>query len=626
MQQTKGSLGRCGKGQIGVEKIHWVPLVATGDSSASRRLADTHGNYIEFQVLVSRDLRRTHPEPSACRQIGALPVCSLGRRGYRIVATLAALLLFNVSLGTDSFAAWPDHPDSLVVLHTNDIHAHLLPYLDLHGATVGGAAARAALIERLRAPGRKTLLLDAGDVFQGTPLYNFFRGVPDYRSMTLMRYDAGALGNHELDDGPASWLRARTEARFPILSANVFVAGDSAWAEGLSPVPAEVRRGARWMGGVRVGDDAQLRYLATPYVVREVDGVKIAILGLTTSEIAWIVSRARNPGVAVSDPIQVASALVPMLRARADVVIALTHVGVDVDSALASRVPGIDLIVGGHSHTFLWQPVLVTHPDSNGARSTPIVQAGRWGERVGRVALAIGPGGIGGLTDALIPVRPGDGEDRQVAAMLRPFRDSIATAMDKPVFQSPVAVSMSGLRQGETALGDFVADVILETAHADLAIMNSGGVRAPLPRGTVTVGDIYTVLPFDNTVVTVPMKGWQVRELLDFIAARLGKGGFAQVSGVQFVIRRGRAAEIRVGGTVLDSDRVYRVGTIDFLYTGGDGYTMFEKAGPAEASGVFTRDAAVDFLRKRPGYEFKKRGRIRWEGSLPTRDLLHLSR
>jgi 2',3'-cyclic-nucleotide 2'-phosphodiesterase (5'-nucleotidase family) len=307
-------------------------------------------------------------------------------------------------------------------------------------------------------------------------------------------------------------------------------------------------------------------------------------------------------------------------------VIALTHVGVDVDRELASRVPGIDLIVGGHSHTFLWQPVLVPHRDSNGARSTPIVQAGRWGERVGRVALAIGPGGIGGIIGALIPVRPGDGEDRQVATMLQPFRDSIATAMDKPVFQSRAPVSMSGLEQGETPLGDFVADVILETARADLAIMNSGGIRASLPQGVVTVGDIYTVLPFDNTIVTIPMKGWQVRELLDFIARRLGKGGFAQVSGVQFVIRRGRAAEIRVGGTVLESDRVYRVATIDFLYGGGDGYTMFEKAGPAEGSGIFTRDAAINFLRKHPGYEFKKRGRFRWEGSLPTRDLLHFSR
>ena len=544
----------------------------------------------------------------------------------RILATLAAFVFLNAARVTISSAAWPDHPDSLIILHTNDIHAHLLPFDDSQGTVVGGAAARAALIARLRSSDRKTLLLDAGDVFQGTPLYNFFRGVPDYRSMTLMRYDAGALGNHELDDGPASWLRARSEAAFPILSANVFVAGDSSWASRLFPVPAGIRRGARWIGGARVPDGAPLRYLATPYVVREVDGVRIAMLGLTTGEIVSIVSRTRNPGVAVSDPIAVASTLVPELRAKADFVIAVTHVGVGEDRALASRVPGIDLIVGGHSHTFLWDPVFVSNRNANGYGGTAIVQAGRWGDRVGRIAVGVGPRGIRGLTDALLPVRPSEGEDPRVAAMLQPFRDSIATSMDKPVFRNPAPVSMSGLEQGETPLGDFVADVILETSHADLAVMNAGGIRAPLPQGRVTVGDIYTMLPFDNTVVTVPMKGWQVRELLDFIARRLGKGGFAQVSGVQFVIRRGRADYIRVGGHPLESDRAYRVGTIDFLYGGGDGYTMFEKAGPAVRSGVFTRDAAIDFLRRHPGYEFKKRDRIHWEGALPMRDLFHFSR
>jgi len=160
----------------------------------------------------------------------------------RILATLAAFVFLNAARVTISSAAWPDHPDSLIILHTNDIRAHLLPFDDSQGTVVGGAAARAALIARLRSSDRKTLLLDAGDVFQGTPLYNFFRGVPDYRSMTLMRYDAGALGNHELDDGPASWLRARSEAAFPILSANVFVAGDSSWASRLFPVPAGIRR------------------------------------------------------------------------------------------------------------------------------------------------------------------------------------------------------------------------------------------------------------------------------------------------------------------------------------------------------------------------------------------------
>jgi 2',3'-cyclic-nucleotide 2'-phosphodiesterase (5'-nucleotidase family) len=437
-----------------------------------------------------------------------------------------------------------------------------------------------------------------------------------------MGYDAGAFGNHELDDGPAAWLRVHAEALFPIVSANVFVSADSAWAGGLEEAPGPVRRGARWIGGAKVAPGARLRFLTRPYVIQDVGGLKVAILGLTTRDIVAIVDRARNGGVAVSDPATAAAVFVPELRKKADLIVALTHLGVDEDRALAARVPGIDVIVGGHSHTYLWQPLFVRNGNANGYHGTGIVQAGRWGDRVGRLAIGIARSGVVGLTDALVPVLPGEGEDPAIARMLKPYRDSMSVAMDKPVFHSPSRVSMSGLEDGDTPLGNFVTDAMLESARADIAIVNSGGIRAPLPEGTVTVGDVFTVLPFDNTIVTVSMKGWQVRELLDFIAGRIGKRGFAQIAGAEFVIRRNRASDIRVGGKTLVSDRVYRVATLDFLYGGGDGYTLFARAGVASQTGTFTHDAAVDFLRNHPQYEFKKQGRIRWEGGLPTRDLM----
>ena len=524
--------------------------------------------------------------------------------------------------------AWPHRADSLWILHTNDIHARLLPFEESGGDSFGGAAARGALIAKLRG-GResKTLVLDAGDVFQGTAFYNFFRGVPDYRTMSLMHYDAGALGNHELDDGPAAWLRTHAQANFPILSANVFVSADSAWASGLDPVPAAIRRGARWIGGVRVPDATRLRYITTPYVIRQISGVKVGILGLTTDDIVVIVNRAANGGVAVADPIAVAGVLVPEIRAKADLVVALTHLGVDADRALAARVPGIDVIVGGHSHTFLAKPVFIANErNRNRYAGTAVTQAGRWGSRVGRMGIAVGPDGVLGVTDALVPVRPRDGEDPGIAEVVRPYADSMAVIVNQPVFQNGARIGTSGMEQEDTALGNFVADVMAKTARADVAIVNSGGIRAPIPAGMVTIGDIYNVLPFDNTIVAVPMKGWQLRELLDFVASRIGKRGFAQVSGVTFVVRSDRAAEIHVGSEILDSDRTYRVATISFLYGGGDGFTQFAKAGPAEDTGIFTRDAAVRFLKENPRYEFKKRGRIRWEGAMPIRDMMRSPR
>jgi 2',3'-cyclic-nucleotide 2'-phosphodiesterase (5'-nucleotidase family) len=506
--------------------------------------------------------------------------------------------------------------DSLVILHTNDVHARLMPFTREDSALVGGAAARAALIARERSRGGSTLLLDAGDVFQGTPLFNFFRGVPDYRSMSEMRYDAGALGNHDLDDGPAWWLTARREASFPILCANVFVAAESAWAQAADEPPVEDRRGARWIGGNRVPDETRLRYLTRPFLIVTLDsGLRVGLFGLITPELTHIVEVTRNGGVAVGNPLDAARRLVPQLRREADLVICLSHMGVADDRKLAERVPGIDVIIGGHSHTRIDPPILVRNGTQNGMGGTVIGQTGSRGEQLGRIAIYLDGRRAVAYAGRLIPVRPSDGEDSRVAALLQPFADSIRSAMGKPVFHARSGIPSFGLRQGETPLGNFVADVLRETAGADLALINSGGIRAPIPAGEVTVGDLWTVLPFDDRIVKVTMPGWLVRQLFDFGARRIGQGGFPQVSGISFVIRGDRASEIEIDGKPLDSDRLYRVATNDFLYHGGDGYTIFAKAPEAEDTGVLLREAAVEFLTRHPDYPFRKESRIRWEGS-----------
>lgn len=510
--------------------------------------------------------------------------------------------------------------DSLVIFHTNDTHAQLMPFSRRGGEPVGGAAARALLLERARGGDHvRTLLLDAGDVFQGTPYFTFYRGRPDYTLMGRMGYDVGALGNHDLDDGPAAWRRASSAATFPLLSANIFGAAESSWATG-ETVPAPVRKGARWVGRVKVPTDAPLRYLTEGYVVRRLDsGIRVAIFGLVTRDLTTIVAVRPNGGVAVGDPIAVAQSLVPELRAKADVVIAVTHIGVEEDRKLAARVPGIDLIVGGHSHTPLAKPILIHNATPNGYDGTVIVQAGSRGEYLGRVVLYLEAKRPVRYAGSLARVRPADGEDPSVVEFLKPLADSLAGLMGRPVYTSRAAVPATGLRDGETPLGNFVADVARDAGHADVGIVNSGGIRAPIPQGPVTAGDLYTVVPFDNEVVVLTMPGWQLRELLDFGAKRLGKGGFPQVSGVSFTIRSDRATDIKVGGRVLESDRAYRVATIDFLLTGGDGYTVFAKAGEPERTGVMLRDAAVDFLERNPTYEFRKEGRIHWEGSMRLR-------
>jgi 2',3'-cyclic-nucleotide 2'-phosphodiesterase (5'-nucleotidase family) len=514
-------------------------------------------------------------------------------------------------------AAAPAPADSLVLLHTNDVHSHLDPTRPSGGrAAEGGAAARAALLARERGHAGATLTLDAGDVFQGTAYYNYFQGIPDYRVMSRMGYDAGALGNHDLDGGPVAWLRASREARFPILSANVFVSAESAWAAPLAAAPAGLTRRARWIGGASVPEETPLKQLCAPYVIREAGGRRIALLGLTTGDLPYIVGTGPNRGVAVSDPIAAAEMLVPDLRRRADVVIVVSHLGLDEDRRLAARVAGIDAIVGGHGHTLLKAPVLVLNrSNGNGYHGTAIVQAGSKGQWLGRTVLRFEGPEVALVTGRVIPVRPADGEDPEIARMLEPYRDSMATDLSAPVVRTPRAYDTGGLDEGDTPLGNFVADAMRDAAGADIAIQNAGGIRAGIPAGEVTAGDLYRVLPFDNRLVVVEMKGWQVRQLLDFIARRIGGGGFAQVSGVRFTVRRDRASYIRVGGAALESDRTYRVATIDFLYGGGDGYTAFARAGPARDTGLEQRPSAIEFLRRHPDYAFRDDGRIRWEGS-----------
>jgi len=536
------------------------------------------------------------------------------------VAVLWLLAAWLAGWGVAGAAPAPPRPsvDSLVILHTNDLHSHLVPFHRADSMMVGGAAARAELIERERERTPDLILLDAGDVVQGTPAYNLFRGVPDTRCMSLMRYDAVALGNHDLDDGPSAWIGLRPYASFPVLSANVFAAAESSWAAGLpEEVPPAVRRGARWIGGGSIRGATPLRFLAKPYLIRPWRGKKIAILGLTTGNLVNIVRISANRGVAVADPVSVARWYVPRLREEADYVIALTHIGASEDEELARRVPGIDLIVGGHSHTRLETARFSGEGTIPGLSGVPIVQTGAWGDWLGRSVLRLAEGRPAGFGYELLRVRPSAGEDAAVADLLRPVADSVRAAMGATIYVSPDHVRTPRRNDVETPIGNFAAEVLREAAGADIGIMNTGGIRSPIPKGPVTVADIYSTFPFDNTIMVVPMRGDDVRRLLDFVARRIGKGDFAQVSGVRFGISGDYATGILVDGKPLERGRIYRVATIDYLYEGGAGYTHFRRAGPAEPTGIFQNEAAVSFLRRHPGYEFRTDGRILWEGGTP---------
>ena len=265
----------------------------------------------------------------------------------------------------------------LVILHTNDIHSRIDPF-PMDGGPfqgLGGAARRATLIKRVRAEHSNVLLLDSGDIFQGTPYYNFFNGEIEYKTMSAMGYDVTTLGNHDFDNGVDGLVDMMPLAEFQFVSANYDVSG--------SPLESHVR----------------------PWVIKEVGGIKVGIFGLGIA-FEGLVLASLHEGVSYLDPYVAARRSVDELRAQGcALVVCLSHLGyryrgnAPSDTLLAQEVHGIDLILGGHTHTFMDAPDLYEHP---GGRQTVVNQVGWAGMRLGRVDVYLGREGSGSG-------HPGDG-------------------------------------------------------------------------------------------------------------------------------------------------------------------------------------------------------------------------
>lgn len=495
-------------------------------------------------------------------------------RRLLLAATAAAAALTLAGCATPT-AVSPRAPLKLTVLHTNDHHGRFWPNADGEY----GMAARKTLIDGVRAEvaaaGGQVLLLDGGDVNTGVPESDLQDAEPDFQGMNRLGYDAMAVGNHEFDKPPAVLARQRAWARFPLLSANIY------------------RDGQR---------------LFEPYRVFERAGWRIAVMGLTTDDTAKMVLPENIRGIEFRKPAAEAARLVPELRQRADMVIAVTHMGhypggrsgvnAPGDVEMARAVPGLDLIVGGHSQSPVcmaaenqrvtaYVPGTPCAPDrQNGAW---IVQAHEWGKYVGRADFEIDAGQVRLVKYALLPVnlkvRGAGGqkvlatapiaEDPQLRAFLQPFQAAGQARLSAPVGTADGVLDgdRDRVRRQPTTLGTLIARAMMDKTGADLALMNSGGVRDSLPAGAITYRDVLKVQPFSNTVAVVQLSG---AELLDYLraAARMtpGSGAFPQTAGVRMRIEAGQLVEVAIAGQPVDPRRSYRLALTNFTATGGDGY------------------------------------------------------
>lgn len=509
---------------------------------------------------------------------------------------------------------------SIGLMHTNDTHANL-----------DKAPKRATVIKELRAAyraeGKPSLLLDAGDVFSGSLYFNKFLGQADLELMNYMKYDMMTFGNHEFDLGETENNIALknfvTKAKFPFITANVdFSKNESFNGLQKKTITAGPEKGQIYQG-----------------IIKEYKGQKIGFFGLTTEETADIAS----PGtVAFANYITSAKATVKKLEDRGvNKIVALTHIGfddneaVDNDQLLARNVDGIDVIVGGHSHTKLEKPVVVDETIVPGkAEPTIIAQAYQYGDFLGNLDLTFDyKGKLTEYNGSLIDVAKA-AEDTRAAEILKPYADQITELKNEEVGANIVNELGNprgevSVRNSETALGNLITDGMLKkakeyNAETVIAMQNGGGIRAAINAGPLTVGEVLTTLPFGNTLATVKMTGQEIKDLLEISVgvAPIENGGFLHVSGMKFEYssklakgNRVTKMEVNNGGTfeTIDPAKTYVIATNAFTAKGGDGLTPFEvayKAGRVTDLGLSDWENLRDFTKSLGEVNYNIEGRI----------------
>jgi len=512
---------------------------------------------------------------------GGIPRQADARAWSRTSRALAFFLVLFLTLAFEGVAgAACVEGQRLALLHFNDFHGQLESYNDSEtGASVGGIARLATVVEKVRAedPGRPVLLLFAGDLLQGTVTSSLFLGVPDVVFLDKLGVDAAVVGNHEFDYGQDAFRHLAALAHFPILTANVQT----------FPEPLPVK----------------------PYlVIYKPGGPKVAILGLTTSELTTTTHPRNVSGVRVQDPVVVARRLIPSLHEKGDMLIVLSHMGIADDRELAREIPDIDLIVGGHNHNLYAQPVMVG--------DVAIVQAGERGHWLGRMDLACRRGRMVRTGYQMVSMDAAIPQDPAVAAEVARVAAEADKGLEHEVGRTKVELSArrEEIRRRESAFGNWVADLAREITHADAALFNGGSFRASIPAGPVTLKQIYEAFPFRDELVVGHLTGAQLIEALQRSASLRPEdnpGGFLQVSGLRYSIANGSLESATLAGNPIDPTRRYLVVVPDFLAEGGDGYAMLEDMQDKVMTGQLVSDMVIEAFRTGDPLTATVDGRIR---------------
>jgi len=493
----------------------------------------------------------------------------------------------------------------LTILHTNDFHARFEPINKYDstcgeednqaGECFGGSARLATAIAELKAEAVNPILVDGGDQFQGTLFYTYYKGQLAAEMMNRLGYDAMTVGNHEFDDGPEVLRGFMNAVEFPVLMSNADVSGE--------PLLADV-------------------LMKSTVIERE--GEKLGLIGLTPQDTDELASP--GPNIIFTPPADAVQAEVDKLEEQGvNKIIVLSHSGYRVDLQVAEATTGVDVIVGGHSNTLLSNDdASAAGPYPTMVGDTAVVQAYAYGKYLGELVVTFDDAGkvveaSGGprLMDA------GVTEDEGVKARITEAAQPLEEIRNEVVAEAaaPIGGDRVNCRTGECEMGNLVADAMLDRVKGqgiEVAFMNGGGVRASIDAGPITMGEVLTVLPFQNTLSTFRVTGSVLKEALENGVSQFeeGAGRFPQVAGMSFAVDPTkpvgeRISEVMVGGAALDPEKLYGVASNNYIRNGGDGYEMFVNAQDAYDFGPDVANVTAEYLAKVGPYTAYTDGRIK---------------
>jgi 2',3'-cyclic-nucleotide 2'-phosphodiesterase/3'-nucleotidase len=533
-------------------------------------------------------------------------------------SVLFAVALFLAVGVTQPLSPQSAQQVSITLLGTTDLHGNLFPidYYQNRPAN-RGLAKVATLIKQVRATEQNVLLLDSGDTIQGTPLAYHFARVdtskpnPTIAAMNALRYDAMAVGNHEFNFGLPNLMRAKREAKFPMLGANILTNAPHSATEYFSP-----------------------------YMIKVIAGVKVAIVGFVTPGIPrWEIPE-HYKGYTFDQIVAAAQRVIPQVRQQADLVVVIAHSGLEREVsndrpvpqeiagenaiyALAETVPGIDVILFGHTHQELAEKTV------NGVL---LAQAKNWGQSLARVEVVLekktGAWKVVSKKSTLLPVTDAVGPDPEILELARPYHEATQASLDAPIAECSVDLEGSRARYEDHPFVDLIHKVQMEYGKADISFATLFLPTAHIPAGKVSVRQIASLYIYENTLYTIELTGTEVRAAMEHSAGlftswplnegerpRLPGYNADTAEGVEYEVdltqpEGARVKNIRYKGKPLDPAAKFRIAVNNYRYSGGGRYTMFQKKPILYASPQEVRELMIEYVRRT--HNFPRQANNNW--------------